>query len=700
MWTLASPAMLAGLLLLALPVIAHILQQRLRNYHVFPSVRFFRTDARGHRSRNRLRQWLLLLLRSLCVVAVVLAFARPGWWRSADSAYTPGQGATVILLDVTPSMGRRAGGVPLFEEALSACRRAVKDAEREGDRVNVIPIDLPAEPLLPGFPAHPSALLAELDALTPSPRRASPAIALRKALQLLQEHEGPGRLILISDFQSNNWPKSLGRALPETVTWIRVDLSEGPFPNLAVQDPHVRPSRPVAGQPVQLSVDVVNSGSDTLDTTLRVLDGDAELHRRRVSVPGNSRRTETFTHTFETDGIHTLDFDSSGSDALAYDNRCGVAVPVGSRPEVRLVSDTDPHRPGTAAYYLLRALAPRATATDPWQVQVLRGSRLESGVPPRTRAVVLGGAAALTPEGTRALTGYLSQGGNLVVFAADPGFKGTARLLDQALSGGVLPWTPGTLLHHPPDEPARLSEPGRDVPVMRGFDPGLGDTFAGLPLLTRWTVATAHPEGRTVLQFTDGVPAVSLRTLATGGRCLVVNASPDQRHGAFGASGFFVALVQSLLEETRTDTGSQAVHPGEPLTTVIPRDPDLSPRTARLIDPDGVPVFDAEFLLTDTALTCRAPSVRKPGIYQITIDGQTVDAVRVNPHPHESSPHTLSAAERDALFPSPGETRNPGALSAGESLSPPRITPLWGWFLLGALGLLTLESAWLAWGRR
>jgi hypothetical protein len=127
---------------------------------------------------------------------------------------------------------------------------------------------------------------------------------------------------------------------------------------------------------------------------------------------------------------------------------------------------------------------------------------------------------------------------------------------------------------------------------------------------------------------------------------------------------------------------------------VVARNDARPPRTARLTGPDGVPVFEAEFLLADTALTCRAPSAPEPGTYRVELDGRTAEAVRVNPHPRESDAGFLSPARRDALFPSPGDTRTLASLSAGDPLARPRTTPL------GCVGLLTLESCWLAWGRR
>ena len=67
------PWALAGLVAAAIPLLLHFRAQREPPTIVFPAVRYLRDASRQHQHRLRLRQWLLLLLRSLLVMALVFA---------------------------------------------------------------------------------------------------------------------------------------------------------------------------------------------------------------------------------------------------------------------------------------------------------------------------------------------------------------------------------------------------------------------------------------------------------------------------------------------------------------------------------------------------------------------------------------------------------------------------------------------------
>src|SRR5919108_4062054 len=102
--------MLAAAGAVAIPILIHLLfRQRVRNVSI-GSVRFLRHVVREHRRRRRVRQWLLLALRSLAVLLLVLLFARPYWnERRGDGV----DEEVIVLVDRSASMqARRDVGSP------------------------------------------------------------------------------------------------------------------------------------------------------------------------------------------------------------------------------------------------------------------------------------------------------------------------------------------------------------------------------------------------------------------------------------------------------------------------------------------------------------------------------------------------------------------------------------------------------------
>src|SRR5688572_19787475 len=102
----------------ALPVLVHWLTRPRPVRLPLSTVRFVMRAVQQRRARHRLRDWLILLLRTLAVVLLVWAFARPLWGsRPLVSALEVGDGVRVVVVDQSASMGAVSGGVSGFERA-------------------------------------------------------------------------------------------------------------------------------------------------------------------------------------------------------------------------------------------------------------------------------------------------------------------------------------------------------------------------------------------------------------------------------------------------------------------------------------------------------------------------------------------------------------------------------------------------------
>ena len=74
---LLNPALLAGLALIAIPVILHLLMRAKPKRLIFPALRLIATRRKQNSQRLRLRHLLLLALRMAIIAALALALARP-----------------------------------------------------------------------------------------------------------------------------------------------------------------------------------------------------------------------------------------------------------------------------------------------------------------------------------------------------------------------------------------------------------------------------------------------------------------------------------------------------------------------------------------------------------------------------------------------------------------------------------------------
>ena len=202
-----QPLMLVALPLISLPIIIHLINQRRYQTMQWAAMMFLLAANRMSRGYAKLRQWLILLFRTLVVAGLVFAISRPlasGWL-----GITAGGRAdtTIILLDRSPSMRQQgAGGV---DSKLDTGRRQlVQTLNTLGssrwvliESTTTVPIELES----------PDALLH-----LPSTELTSSAADLPAMLQSARDYIGANQtgrteIWICSDLRENDWNADSGR---------------------------------------------------------------------------------------------------------------------------------------------------------------------------------------------------------------------------------------------------------------------------------------------------------------------------------------------------------------------------------------------------------------------------------------------------------------------------------------------------------
>lgn len=225
-----APWALAGLALAALPILLHLVQRREPPERAFPAVRYLEDATRDHRRQLRLRHLLLLALRTLLVVALVLA-AAGAFVRGAMPFGRHAPSALVLVVDHSASTTAVWGGEP----ALVGIRRAadaVLARATAADRLWLL--------TAAGVPREGSAeeLRAALAALEPvaAPMDLGAAVAI--ARDLLAGVDRPGEVIVVTDGQGSALTATRGEG-PLTV--LRPGGDPPPNRGLAALDAGAQP---------------------------------------------------------------------------------------------------------------------------------------------------------------------------------------------------------------------------------------------------------------------------------------------------------------------------------------------------------------------------------------------------------------------------------------------------------------------------
>src|SRR3954452_23560797 len=118
-----APLTLVGLLLVALPVVIHLLSRRRARRLDFPSLQFLRETPSFKLSPRRIREPLLLALRAAAIILLVMGLARPLLTRQAKARGT----IHFILMDASLSMKARGRAEAAKEQARAIINRLASD---------------------------------------------------------------------------------------------------------------------------------------------------------------------------------------------------------------------------------------------------------------------------------------------------------------------------------------------------------------------------------------------------------------------------------------------------------------------------------------------------------------------------------------------------------------------------------------------
>ncbi|MDW8211112.1 MAG: BatA and WFA domain-containing protein [Cytophagales bacterium] len=120
------PAFLWALLLVAIPIIIHLFNFQRPKVVYFTNVAFLQEVQLVARSRNRVKNWLVLLMRCLFVTALVVAFAQPVIPHRKGSSPPLSAAQTAIYIDNSFSMQYEREGKKLLDRAIDAALQIIK----------------------------------------------------------------------------------------------------------------------------------------------------------------------------------------------------------------------------------------------------------------------------------------------------------------------------------------------------------------------------------------------------------------------------------------------------------------------------------------------------------------------------------------------------------------------------------------------
>ncbi len=570
--SLALPAMLLGLGLLALPVAAHLTGFRELKTIDFPTLRFLRASELKVRRRRRIQSLLLLLLRCAAIGALVLLFARPSltWTATALSGLDPAT-TTVVLLDRSASMTIGAEGDTVFERATAEARKLLEGLA-PGTLAALVTFDGRTQVVAPGLTADRGPLLAALGEAPAGAGATHVDRALRRARELLRD-AGVARanVFVLSDGTATSPPSGLGD-WPEGLVVHYHDLLGSIPDNRWVLD--ARSSTGLrAGEGLKLRATAGRRGADEDRTPIELATDDG------IAVFGDlewadGEGTATFTLPMPPSGRVAATL-TLPDDALSLDDRLPFTLTGDTDLSVLLVSGDGGNNPrDDEVHYLSRALQPGAGSPSRVRPRVVAAEELRRIDGQRGDVVFLCNVADPGPLSADLLS-FVRRGGGLFISVGsrvDPDrYNELLSELLPARFSEIKPRGCGTC----GQGPMGLGPPPLGGDEFRVFRTGGASVFSQVRFgKLLGTEPHLEPDARVLLRFSDGLPALLERRVGEG-RVVLFTSTIDDDWTDLPLRAVFPPLVHQFargLSDTLLLDGGHVVQVGGMVPLPLPVD--------------------------------------------------------------------------------------------------------------------------------
>lgn len=688
----AHPFLLWGLLAAALPILIHLINRRRARLLPFAALAFVKLSNQKLARAFKLKQFLLVLLRVLAILALVLWLAWPRLLpeeRALPKAPLR-QGATawVVLLDQSFSMQASHEEKPLLDHA----KRLARDwlaALPESDSFALLPVPLPESWPAGELGFDRLGFLDRLEGLGPSFGRCDFSAALARARVLLAASPAPNkRLLVIGNFKAAGYD---------------ADFTLGGMEHLGVETRDARQGQAIANNAIlalgaarsfqtgpedwKVEVKVARyAASEAKGLPLSILADGQHAADGFVDLPAGGTVTKTFVIRLTGERATVALTARLAPDALPADDERHLPLTVSQGVRALLVDGVPSSvRHEDEAFYLREALDPGGFGRSQIATRVVLPEELRPELFSAYDIVFLCQLPRIEPEIGRALQAFVEKGGALVI--------GVGPKIDAlSYNAELLPLLPGTLRNeraaaNPTAETQNpvvyLSRLDYQHPALRVYNDETAHSLTIAPVRAYLTFdPDATRQKRVLAEFSDRSPAL-VETTVGRGRVLFFASSLSRTWNELPIQPGFLPLMQELTRALVTHAEEGGKRPESAVLGERPLWPrELTPK--EVLDPKG----ERLPLLRDGGGLYRlAKPLTLAGIYTV-IEAQTSWRFAANPPLTESDLTPLDAPAIAKLAP---------GLVQGESEAKPQaafesLAPYAVWLLL----LLLLGEAFLA----
>ena len=438
-----NPFLLWALPLISVPVIIHLLRKNKVIEIEWAAMDFLMDAVQEQKKRFKMEDLLLLILRTLLILFLILALARPVTNLVSGSSSEP----KLISLDDSFSMASKIGSQSRFDRAVETANQI--NTSDDGPKALVINSSSPRK-LIANFSEDRSLFTETLKQIKVGDFGGDALTSVRACLDFLKDQSSiPPSIYFLSDFQESQWaqPEALLsqsiKELQEKSNLVFVHMGDEAKENLSIANFRALQDAAKLNEDAWFTVDLINHGTeDASDLEVRFsLNG--ELYESvSTNIPSGQQVTVNFKCRVQESGFHKISAEI-GADINLQDNTCYSHFYATDKLKVLVVQNFIPE-----SVYEKKSLFfdfalnpfPGASSSEKalyefnWQdAQVLETEDLNNYA-----FIILDDLQAMTASEFDSVQQYIAQGGGVLVnlgASTDP-----ENFNQNFVEGGVVSW--------------------------------------------------------------------------------------------------------------------------------------------------------------------------------------------------------------------------------------------------------------------
>jgi len=650
-----APWFLAGLVALGLPVYVHLLRKQTSVPRPVSSLMFFEQGTQSSIRHRRLRYWLLLALRTLLVLLLVLAFAKPFFRHRTMLASDK---LLLVAIDDSFSMNAKDGGTTRLDEAK---RQAldVLDHKASGQKAQVIAVDgqvrVLTQPVADG-----RVLRAAVEGIMPGDGHGSFGELGRGMRAMAETVHTPMELDVFSDMQESNMPGNFAdMVMPGNVSLVPHRIGSGAAPNWSLESVQA-PGQLVDTKKARVIAVVAGHGTSAASKTVSLVVNGKVIATKKADVPADGRATVAFDGLDVPYGESKCSVKVDGADAFSADDVNYFAVKRADPERVLFV-----HQASDARSPLYFGTALGAAAQASFVLQPITPEQATDIDPTKYAFVVLSDVPAVPSVLENVLIRYVEAGGSVLVAE---GMSAAHREHIPVFGGTV-------------EDGHFYARSGN-----AGFE-GAGEMDASHPALkdangwkgTKFFYASAVPaeNARVVAKLADGTPLLLDKQMGEG-HVLLFASGFDNVTNDLPLNPTFVAFVDEaaryLAGEERLG-GARLVDSYVQLRNPVNARAEADTKSAvDVIAPDG-----SRPMSLREAAVAQSFQLARAGFYQVRFANGRDALLAVNADPRESD---LRPVADDVLKLWSGAVAGQAEATTAAAGEQQGVSHLWWWIML------------------